>query len=89
MDQAGDKGKLENERAMIESYLSHPITRKIISDNKEEQEKLVNLICAQAITDVETFFAHHEAVGHLRGLRRAEAIIRFDLEEIKEKLEEL
>lgn len=70
-------------------YLDHPISRKWLADNANEQEKAVRLICNEPIDSIEAFFNHWQAVGHLRGLRRARSIIDDDLEEIKQQLEDL
>ena len=83
------QAELDNEMRAIEAYLDHPISRKIKTDNLEQQEALVEVICNIPIHDIESFFKHFEAVGHLRGLRRANAIVQDDLDEIKEKLKEL
>lgn len=79
----------ENEQKELESFLSHPVARKAFTDSKEQQETLVDILCNNTVHDFETFFAHFEAVGHLRGLRRMEALLQFDLEEVKAQLKEL
>jgi hypothetical protein len=89
MDQTADKTALENEMRAIEQYLSHPISRQIFSDSQDEQEKAIKLILDIPVINVETFLAREQALGHLRGLRRARAIVDDDLEDIKQKLKEL
>ena len=89
MDVTGEKNKLENEKREIEAYLKHPISRKIFEDNKEQQEEAVNYILERPVTSLEDFLKREQALGHLRGLRRATAIIQTDLDEIKQKIEEL
>lgn len=89
MDITAERQRLENERNAIEQYLDHPISRKIFSDNKDQQERLVDTICNVPIVDLESFFKHFEAVGHLRGLRRAKALIMDDVEEIEAALKAL
>lgn len=89
MDQVGDKTTLDNELRTIEAYLDHPISRKIFADSTNEQESLIRLILDIPVTDIQTFLAREQALGHLRGLRRARAIVDDDLEEIKQKIKEL
>jgi hypothetical protein len=74
MDQTADKSTLENELRAIEAYLSHPISKRIFADSQTEQESLIRLILDIPVTNVETFLAREQALGHLRGLRRARAI---------------
>jgi hypothetical protein len=89
MDITAEKTKLEMERDAILSYLDHPITKKILADNRSQEEEFVKLICDLEVVDIASFFAHFAATGHLRGLRRSRAIIMDDLEEIEEKLKEI
>ena len=89
MDKTGAREKLENELAMIDQYLSHPISREIFDDNKEKQEEIVELLTKTSIIDLSTLFRHVEAVGVLRGLRQSKAIVEGDVQVIKTKLEEL
>jgi hypothetical protein len=89
MDTATERQRLENEKRAIQQWLDHPITRKIITDNKEQQEALMPILVDHPIVDIESFFKHFEAVGHLRGLRRQSAIIKDDVEEIEEQLKAL
>lgn len=84
-----ERHRLENEKATIEGYLNHPITREILKDNEEEQQGLINVITVGEIVDISTFFAHFQAVGQLKGLRQSSAILRGSLERIKEELERL
>jgi hypothetical protein len=89
MDLAAEKAQKEMERDAIRAYLSHPITVKILEDNELQTQGVVAIICDNPVFDLATFFAHFEAVGHLRGLRRAKALIMDDLDEIEEQLKEL
>jgi len=89
MDKTGEREKLENERAEIEQYLDHPISREIISDNREKQDEMVRVLCNINVTDIESFFRHFTAVGVLKGLRQHQAIIDGNLQEIKRRIEEL
>jgi hypothetical protein len=89
MDKQAELNQLEGERIQIEEYLNHPITRKIVADNAEQQKALVDIICDGLIVDIESFFKHFQSVGHLRGLRRAQAIITDTLEEVTDKIKEL
>lgn len=89
MDKDAEKLQLDNEMKQIEQYLSHPISKRWITDNQQQQNALVNIICEMPIVDIKSFFDHFQAVGHLRGLRRAKALIDENLEEIKEQIKEL
>lgn len=89
MDTATEKATLENEQAAIQQYLDHPITKNIIQDNAEQQDALIDLILNHPVTNVETFLAREQALGHLRGLRRGRSIIDDKLEEIETQLKEL
>jgi hypothetical protein len=89
MEPVAEQHALENEQKAIEQYLEHPISRKIFADNAEQQEQLVTVICDIPIHDIESFFKHFEAVGHLRGLRRGKGLVLDDLETIKNQLKEL
>ena len=89
MDITAERQRLENERKAIQQYLEHPITRDIIADNTVEQEKAIRLLTHQPIDSIEAFFNHFEAVGHLRGLRRARSIIDDSIEDIEEQLKNL
>jgi hypothetical protein len=89
MDITAERQRLENEQRAIEQYLSHPITREILADNQNEQEKAIRLLTNQPIDSIEAFFNHFEAVGHLRGLRRSRSIIDDSIEDIKDQLENL
>lgn len=91
MDQEAERLQLESEKAQLHGWLENLITRKIEADNKEQQEAAVVTILEHPITDLESFFKHFEAVGHLRGLRRSspKLVIQDRLEEIEDKLREI
>lgn len=89
MDITAERQRLENELRAIEQYLDHPITREILADNKTEQEKAIRLLTNEPIESIEAFFNHFEAVGHLRGLRRAKSIVDDSIEDIKVQLKDL
>lgn len=89
MDITAEKQRLENELRAIEQYLNHPISRKIFTDNEEQQQALINGILEVPVTDIESFFKRFEAIGHLRGLRRSKALVQDDIEEIESQLKEL
>jgi hypothetical protein len=89
MDITAEKQRLDNEKRAIQAYLDHPISRKIFEDNKEQEEQAIEYICNIPIDSIEAFFKHFEAVGHLRGLRRAMSLIKDDVEEIETQLSEL
>ncbi len=85
MDSDAERKKLQD---WIDGYLAHPITVQLLQDSLDEQEKLVALLCNRTIVDAETFFAHFEAIGHLRGLRRTKSVLLDKLDEVKEQLKE-
>ena len=89
MDKDAERQKLQDEKSFIEAWRNHAITVAIFTDLQEGQEGLINVICNQPVSDIESFFKHFEAVGHLRGLRRVKSITDLRLEEIKEELKEL
>lgn len=89
MDTTAETQRLENEKRAIQQYLDHPISRKLIEDNETEQQKAIDLLCNVPVDSFGAFFAHFEAVGHLRGLRRAMSLIKDDLEDIERELKEL
>lgn len=89
MDVDAEKQRLQNELGQLESYLSHPISREILRDNQEQQDGLIDIICNRTPMSFETFFAHFEAVGELRGLRRARAAMEAKVEELTEEIKNL
>jgi uncharacterized protein (DUF2164 family) len=90
MDKDAERKQLQDEKAFIESWKSHALTASIFTTLREEEDVLVNVLCGgRTVHDTESFFTHFEAVGHLRGLRRARALIDERLEEIKEELKDL
>lgn len=89
MDLDARRVELENQIGALSQYLQHPVTVEVLRDLKEGQEGLVSVLCDVPILDIESFFKHFESVGHLRGLRRAESLIRENLEDVKEQLKEL
>lgn len=88
MDNAGETKKAEDALKFVEAYLAHPITKAVFDDSTNEQEKIIQLLTNVPINNIESFFAHFEAIGHLRGLRRGKAIILDKLEEVKDQLKE-
>lgn len=88
MDTLSAKNAAADAAKFVENYVRHPITQAVYRDSKEEQEKVIQLLCDCPVKDLQTFFAHFEAIGHLRGLRRAQAIITDQLEETQEALKQ-
>ena len=89
MDTDVEKQKLEDEKRNVQVWLKNPITVALLQDNLEEQEKAINLLTNVPVTNIETFFAHFEVVGHLRGLRQGLATVPSMLAEIEAKLKEI
>lgn len=79
---------LQAQRREIQKWFAHPLTAKVLADNKEQQDLAVKAICDNEITDVATFFTHFSLIGHLRGLRRAFALVLDDLDEIDQNIKE-
>jgi len=89
MDKDAEIQKVQDEIDYIVGWKDHAITKKLFSDSRAAQEALITLICNQPISSVETFFAHFEAVGHLRGLRQPEATVLDWIAELKNQKKEL
>lgn len=89
MDKDAAKKELLDKKAYIRAWQDHPITVRILHDNRAQQETLIDLLCNRSIVNIETFFGHFEAVGHLRGLRRLDAVVQDELDEIEQELKEL
>jgi hypothetical protein len=91
MDKEAESRKLqlENEKQEIENYLNHPVSKRIFADNASEQEGLIKLVLDLPVINIETFLAREQALGHLRGLRRGESLVRDSLEDIKEELKSI
>lgn len=89
MDRDTEKQQLEDEKAQIQGYLDQPLTKHWLNDNKEQQETVLKIITDHPIYDIEGVLKLLEARGHLRGLRRAEAMLVGGLEEIETKIKEL
>lgn len=89
VDIDAERQKLEDEKGWINAYIEHPITVQVLQDSAEQQEKIIDLLCNQPISNMETFFAHFEAIGHLRGLRRAKAILLDKVDDIETQLKEI
>lgn len=89
MDKDAEIQKLIDERGFVQAWSEHPITVAVFQDLKEQQEAAIVLVCNEPIKNLQSFFAHFEAVGHLRGLRRVQAITQDRLDEIDQQLKEL
>ncbi len=89
MDADAVKQQYENEIKEVEQYLNHPITKAIIEDSKQLQNAMLSMILEDPVTGIESFLNREQLLGHLRGLRRAEALMQTKVAEIREKLEEI
>lgn len=89
MDTTAERQRLESDERAIKAYLDHPITRKVAEDNEIEQEKAINLITNVPVDSIEAFFNLFQAIGHLRGLRRAASIVQDDVDMVATQLKEL
>lgn len=70
MDKAADTKALEDKRTLLLQWREHPFTKELFQANEDAQKGMVNVLCNCEIVNMETFFAHFTAVGHLRGLRQ-------------------
>lgn len=86
MDKAALLAQLENDKKTVEAWYDHPIAREFRKDLGEQQERLVDLILENPVINVETFLAREQALGHLRGLRRLNALYLDKLEEIQNQI---
>jgi hypothetical protein len=89
MDKAADTKVLEDRKAVLVAWRDHPFTKELFQANAEAQESAIALLCNCDITNVETFFAHFAAIGHLRGLRQLTQAYRGALEEIDNEIKDL
>jgi len=81
-----DQAALDAAKREIEKYLNLPITRELVQDNQESQEKLLRVIVNNDVTDVETLVSHFVSIGHLRGLRDSYGSLKARLDEIELEL---
>lgn len=89
MDKDAEIKKLVDERDHVIGWQNHPITQSIFADIQSQQEQLITMICDNTVNSIETLFGHFEAIGHLRGLRRAKALVLARLEEIDSEIKNL
>lgn len=89
MDADGLRIQLQDKKTMLEQYLQHPVTLEVFKDIEESQQSLITTLCDVPIIDMESFFKHFEAIGHLRGLRQTKANIMTNLEDVVEQLRKL
>lgn len=88
MDSDVAKQKLEDEKRVLEHWLKDSVTKELFSINQDEQDSAINLLCNVPVTSLETFFAHFEVVGHLRGLRSIRNEVQGNLERINAELKQ-
>lgn len=89
MDKDAERQQIENELAVLESYLTHPVSREILQESREREDAIVNAVCQNDIVDIASFFAHFRSIGELAGLRRARVLMEGQVEELKAKLKEI
>lgn len=89
MDKAVELGKLQEQEILLKQWFNHPVTHKILSDAASQQESLTRLILEHPVINIETFLSREQALGHLRGLRRARAIVQGELDEVEQQIKEL
>jgi len=80
---------IENELRSIAAWRALPVTQALYKDSQEEQESIINLVLEVPVTNIETFLAREQALGHLRGLRRTEAIVSGMEESLRFELKQL
>lgn len=88
MDVDAITNKHKDELAAIEQYRNHPITKAILEDLDQQKNAALVHILEIPVTGIESFLNREQLLGHLRGLRRVEAIIESKVEEVKQRLEE-
>lgn len=89
MDKAVELGKLQEQEILLKQWFNHPVSQKILSDAASQQESLTRLILEHPVINIETFLSREQALGHLRGLRRARAIVQGELDEVEQQIKEL
>lgn len=86
MDIEAQRTKLTNDLRAVDAWLEAPITKAVMADVAVEIEKATHLLCDVPVTDIESFFAHFTAAGHLRGLRYLGLCVHEHKEVIQDKL---
>ena len=89
MDKAADTKTLEDQKTLLLQWRDHPFTKELFQANAEAQNSMIELLCSAEVTNMETFFAHFTAVGHLRGLRQLPNAFNETLADINAKINEL
>lgn len=87
MDIDALKKQLETELAAIEQYTKHPITVEVLEETTNQEQQLTTMVLDLPVTNVETFLAREQMLGHLRGVRQLRGIIQKKVAEAKERLE--
>lgn len=83
------RGKLEESLKALAQWKEHPLTNLILEDSRDQQERCITLILDIPVTNIETFLAREQALGHLRGLRRPMSLVQDRQDEIAQELKEL
>lgn len=89
MDIASARQQLQTELNCIQDYLGHPFTVAVLEDLQSQQQIVIQEILNKPVTNIETFFAREQALGHLRGLGRAFVHIQEKADDIKAQLNAL
>lgn len=89
MDKAADERQIQSDIEEVEHLKNHPVIKERLQANRDSQEALFNILTSLTINSMETFFAHFEAIGHLRALRQEATFLDFKLAELKAKKQDL
>ena len=77
---------LERKLGALVGYRDSQITQEVFRTLDDAADDLINMILERPVTNIETFLAREQALGHLRGLRAPKAIVAGEIEEIEQKL---
>lgn len=89
MDLDTELQRLEAKKAVLLGWLESPVTKEVLQQNKEEEETAVALLCNVPVSSIETFFAHFEVVGFLRGLRATRNSVISSIDDLNREIREI
>ena len=85
MDSDAERTHKENAEKAVKAYLAHPISKDVADFLETQEQRLISTIVDLSVDSLGAFFAHFEAVGHLRGIRSVRNHYEGAAEEYKEK----
>ena len=89
MDKTAAIQEKESELLAAQHYVESPYTQRVLGTMDEQEAACLEGILKTPITDIASFFAHFEAVGHLRAIRHLRFSIHEDVDRVNEELKEL